>query len=341
MNKKPMVMAITILAIVSMAFPLASSGFTNYIFQEDFNGTTLDNSTWVNQSTPFPYEMKDGQLIIKTYQEPENKYARTKTYDITGIDSIHIETKITFDMDRVQNNFMDSAFRISYFLGKNDGTFSNQYNSTDVQFRMFFGTQLEIESIIGKSTVSKNYGEPYTEKFYGNETVFYIVGDYNRHLNKTNETDYWTAQITIENETHIPIIANLDRLTDVEDIFSVQLRDSHRSTQPPADGEIRIDYIYAGEYEIKEEAPKQNMFPLLLTFSMVFMSIGAIGTLADTFGKYEDLWFYMMLLGIGLLGVAFIFLPEMILGIPAYLYSIPPFLLVIEELYSVRQHGLF
>ena len=346
MNKKPLLIALMSVAIIGMLLPTASAGFSSYIFREEFNEQTLDNSTWVNMSSPFPYEMHDGSLQIPLYQGSYvNYYAISKAKPINDtIDHIHAESTISFDLDKNQNSSMNADFAL-YLDMKDPNTLTyplmiNEYNS---KVNFYFGHSSVAVSInTGLESISISYlpNNMNYKKFFGNVTSFTIIHDLYRHLNATGKTDYWTEYTKILDNNSIPILADTGRLKNTDGTVSATIQS--RNYQAGVNGKASIDYIRIG-VEKPKEVPKVNaLYPVFLTFGMVFLFTGGIGILLDSVEKYGDMWFYLAITGFVLLGLALVVLQQNILNIPSYIWSIAFFAVAGEETYAhIKGGGLF
>jgi|GEM_PF-3069532 len=327
MNKKPMVMAITILAIVSMAFPLASSGFTNYIFQEDFNGTTLDNSTWVNQSTPFPYEMKDGRIIIHFDPDPLKRYSATDPTRL-NVNKLHGEVNFSIYTSRYQDNSSSAHAFVGLIFTDNrtadpvpplayaKGVWS-EISATNSPYT---GGRYLYTLRIGDKVLTKAESHSYIGENYGIETDIKFVFDVTIGDNDTilvNEQLYKNGEL---------LLAHNDYMNDFDRSIVVFFSAEKVSGLTPVDGYIAIDSIEIGQYSPEQEITQETTsYEYFMTIAIIMLLISGISLMFYDKAQILDVTgvvsFYMSL---ALFSLFFLTYPYTIFGIASWLFALLP-----------------
>lgn len=319
--------AITIMAIMGMALPIASAGFTNYIFKEDFNGSTLDNSTWVNQSNPFPYEMKDGRIIVHLDTDPINRYSATDPIKLP-YNKIHGEFKFSLYTSRYQANSSSStAFLGVIFtdnrtadpvppLGYNKGVWAQILASNDI----FAGGRYDYILRIGNTDVTKSESYSYRGENYGIEISMLFVFNATIQDNNTmliNEQLYKNGKLLVAHEDYIK---TFDKSMVV--FFST----TRLPNRTPVDGYVAIDSIEIGQYSPEQVTEtKATAYEYFMTVAIIMLLISGISLFfydkAQIFDVVGVVAFYMAL---GLIALFFLTYPYQIFGLPSWIFALLP-----------------
>lgn len=336
MNKKPFIYALMVVALMGMLLP-ASADYKSYIFKEDFDGTTLDNTTWVNTSDPFPYEMRDGNIVIHFDPDPLDKYAFSKPVNVG--DTVHVEFDFNIYTSRFQENSSFANINLGVmFLKKTDNLTELEmkehsvYSRIEVSNSVFLGGRFYYFLYVGRHSVSKSESYNFMAYSFGREIPMKVVFDIER-----NGSKYVVYQKIYKEGTLF--VANMDYLFEKNTTMIFTIDVSKVDTVRPIDGYVSIDSIYAGDYYIPTEEKTIEAYRYFITTGMIMLAIASLflffhdrSELVDTIGVVA---FYLSMI---LFLMFFLTYPEPIFYIPSWLYGLFP--IAIMLLFG-KEGGLF
>ena len=336
MNKKPLLIALMSVAIIGMLLPTASAGFSSYIFREEFNEQTLDNSTWVNVSSPFPYEMHDGSLVLHFDSAPSHKYMTTNPIPFNR-STLHGEFNFTMYVSRFQNqsSFVYTTCGISFIDSIHNIT-NNQFQKHEVSVRVdtyphsTFYNKYTYHLRAGNNVETK-YATPYTHgSVLGVDTNMRFAFNITikNGIMNVYETLYQNGKLILAYQNYIPEKNN----TMVVFVNMLKLHPEN-----PTDGYASFDSMKIGQWYSPSKVAEPYRY--LITVGIFIFAIMAVFMF---FADKSDLAYIVAVvsyyMSMGLFMLAFIAYPYAIYSVPSWIYALFPLSLM---LIGIKEESLF